>query len=263
MSVIAWAADVDPDEELHLGRWALAGGIVVAVYACLVAAYIFLAPAPELAGAPTPPILVDFAPEMAAPETDVDLPPGEEAVESQETPVPEVKQEVVEEPILEVPPTETPDPEIVIPLKKEEVVEKKEEPAPKPPEPVKEKPVEIKKKSVQQQASAPKTQKRAPKAVAPNPGAVGSTSGLSDYRGMISAHINRFKRPSSGSGTAVVSFVVSRNGHVSSISLARSSGNPTLDAEARATIVRAQPMPAFPAAMTQSSMFFSQAIRFN
>lgn len=263
MNAIAWVAGVDHDEELHLGRWALAGGIVVAAHVGLVAAYMFFAPQPELAGAASPPILVDFAPEAAAPESEADLAPGEASTESEEKPLPEVKQEVVEEPIVEVPPTETPDPEIVIPPKKEEVVEKKEEPTPKPPEPVKEKPVEKKVKSVKLQQSAPKTPRRARTAVAPNPGSAGSSNALPDYRSLISAHINRFKRPASGSGTAVISFVVNRNGHVSSISLARSSGNPAADAEARATIARAQPMPAFPAAMTQSSMFFTQAIRFN
>lgn len=262
MNAIAWVAGVDPDEELHLGRWALAGGIVVAAHVGLVAAYMFFAPQPELAGAASPPILVDFAPEAAAPESEDDLAPGKPTPESEEQPLPEVKQEVVEE-IVEVPPTETPDPEIVIPPKKEEVVEKKEEPTPKPPEPVKEKPVEVKKKSVQSQQSAPKTPRRARSAVAPNPGSAGSSNALPDYRSLISAHINRFKRPASGTGTAVISFVVNRNGHVSSISLARSSGNPAADAEARATIARAQPMPAFPAAITQSSMSFTQAIRFN
>jgi len=263
MNVIAWAASVDPDEDLHLGRWALAGGIVVAVHAGLVAGYMFFAPEPELAGAASPPVLIDFAPEAAAPETENDLAPGEESVESQETPMPEVKQEVAEEPILDVPPTETPDPEIVIPPKKEEVVEKKEEPTPKPPEPVKEKPVEVRKKSVQSQQSAPKTQKRARSAVAPNPGSAGSRAALSDYKSLISAHINRFKRPAAGTGTAIVSFVVDRSGRVVSRSLARSSGNSAADAEAMATISRAAPMPAFPAAVTQPRLAFTQAIRFN
>lgn len=263
MNAIAWVAGADHDEELHLGRWAIAGGIVVAVHAGLIAAYMFLGQQPELAGAASPPVLIDFAPEAAAPETEADLAPGEESVESQEQPMPEVKQEVAEEPIIEVPPTETPDPEIVIPPKKEEVVEKKEEPTPKPPEPVKEKPLEKKVKSVKRQQSAPKTRRRARNAVAPNPGSAGSSSALPNYKSLISAHINRFKRPTSGSGTAVVSFVVDRSGRVVSRSLARSSGNSAADAEAMATIARAAPMPAFPAAVTQSRLAFTQAIRFN
>ena len=253
----------DLDEDLHLGRWALAGGIVVAAHAGLVAAYMLMGPTEQVAGAAAQPILIDFAPEAAAPETENDLAPGEESMESQETPVPDVKQEVAEEPILEVPPTETPDPEIVIPPKKQEVVEKKEEPTPTPPEPVKEKPVEIKKKSVQQQRSAPKTPKRARTAVAPNPGLAGSINALPSYKSLLSAHINRFKRPAGGTGTAVVSFVVDRSGRVVSRSLTRSSGNSAADAEAMATIARAAPMPAFPAAVTQTTLAFTQAIRFN
>lgn len=253
----------DHDEGLHLRRWALSAAIVVAAYAGLVVAYMMMEPDLKIAGASSPPVLIDFAPEASAPETENDLAPGEESVQSQDTPVPEVKQRVVEEPILEVPPTETPDPDIVIPLKREEVVEKKEEPTPKPPVPVKEKPREITKKSVQQQRSAPKTPKRARSAVAPNPGSVESTNAVLSYRSMLSAHINRFKRPAGGKGTAVVSFVIDRSGRVVSRSLARSSGNAAVDAEAMATIARAAPMPAFPAAVTQSRLSFMQAIHFN
>lgn len=263
MSVTAWTEIVDHDDDLHLGRWVTAGAIVVAVHAGLVAAYLYAAPQEELAGAMTPPILVDFAPEAAAPESEDELAPGEESKESEDQPVPEVKQQVEEEPIIEVPQTATPEPDIVIPPKKEEVVEKKEEPTPPPPKPVEKKPVERSEKSVKKQQAAPKTERRARTIVAPNSGNAGSVNALPTYKSLISAHINRFKRPTSGSGMAVVSFVVDRGGRVVSRSLARSSGNPTVDAEAMATIARAAPMPAFPAAVTQSSLSFTQAIRFN
>ena len=262
MTAIASVEAVDHDEDLHLRRWFVAGAIVVGVHAGLVAAYMYLAPAEELAGSASPPILVDLAPEAVAPESEADLAPGEESKESEEQPLPEVKPQAVEEPVIEVPQTDTPDPEIVIPLKKEEVVEKKEEPTPKPPKPV-EKPVEKSEKSEKRQQSAPKTPRRSRTIAAPNPGSAGSSSALPNYRSMISAHINRFKRPTSGSGTAVVSFVVDRSGRVVSRSLARSSGNSAADAEAMATIARAAPMPAFPAAVTQPRLAFTQAIRFN
>lgn len=256
------ASFAEDDDGLHLGRWALAGAIVVATHAALIAGYMFLAPESDVAGAASPPLLIDFAPEAAAPESQDDLAPGEEAQESEEKPEPEVKQEVAEEPIVEVPPTDTPEPDIVIPQKKE-VAEKEEEPKPKPPEPVKEKPVKESKKSTAQQQAAPKTPKRAARMVAPNPGSASSNQAKATYASMLSAHINRFKKPASGSGTAVVSFVVDRSGRVTSRRLARSSGNSAVDAEAMATIARAAPMPAFPAAVTQTSLFFSQAIRFN
>ena len=262
MTAISSIGAIDHDEDLHLRRWFVAGLIVAGVHAGLVGAYMYLAPPEELSGFTSPPILVDFAPEAAAPESEADLAPGEESQESEEQPVPEVKQEVVEEPIIEVPQTETPEPEIVIPPKKEEVVEKKEEPTPKPPIPVK-KPVEKREKSKKQQQSAPKVQRRSRRIAAPNPGSAGSSSALPNYKSLISAHINRFKRPASNSGTAVVSFVVDRSGRVLSRRLARSSGNSAADAEAMATIARAAPMPAFPAAVTQSRLAFTQAIRFN
>jgi periplasmic protein TonB len=77
---------------------------------------------------------------------------------------------------------------------------------------------------------------------------------------MLSAHINRFKRPAGGTGTA---FVIDHSGRAVSRSLARSAGNSAVDAEAMATIARAAPMPAFPAAVTQSRLAFTQAIHFN
>lgn len=261
MNAVAWIAAVDHDEDLHLGRWLIAGSIVVAVHAGLVAAYMFFAPNADLAGTASPPVLIDFQPDAAAPETQDDLAPGPETAESEPEPVPEVKQEVAEEPIIEVPPTQTPDPEIIIPPKKEEVVEKKEEPAPKPPEPVK-KPVEKQVKSVARPTSNPKVERRARAAVAPNPGSAGSTNAVPNYRSLISAHLQRFKRPAAGEGTAVVSFTVDRSGRVVARNLARSSGSSTLDAEALAMIARAQPMPAFPAAIAQQRLSFTQAIRF-
>ena len=261
MSVTAWTGIVDDDQDLHLRRWIAAGAIVVAAHACLVAAYMYVAPQEELAGAASPPILVDLAPEAAAPESEADLAPGEESKESEEQPVPEVKQQVVEEPIIEVPQTETPEPEIVIPPKKEEVVEKKEEPTPKPPKPVEKKPIERSEKSVNQHQSAPKTPRRARTITAPNAGNAGSA--LPTYKGLISAHLQRFKRPGSGNGLVVVTFTVARSGRVLSRSVARSSGSSVVDREALALIARAQPMPAFPAAMTEQSMVFTLGIRFN
>ncbi len=259
MNTTAWTGGiVDHDEGLHLRRWFIAGTIVVLTYSGLAAAYVYLGPKPEPAGAASPPILIDFAPEAAAPETEADLAPGEESAESQEQPLPEVKQAATEEPVIEVPQTETPEPEIVIPPKKEEVVEKQEEPTPKPPEPVKEKPVERSVKSVKREQSAPKVEKRARSAVAPNPGSQSSVTALREYRSLLIAHLQRFKRvPKGGTGTALVGFTVSRNGHIVSRSLLRSSGNASVDAEAMSMIARAQPMPAFPAAMTQAQIYFS------
>lgn len=50
-------------------------------------------------------------------------------------------------------------------------------------------------------------------------------------------------RDRSAEGTAIVSFTIGRSGEASGIVLARSSGDPALDAEALATVRRASPFP--------------------
>jgi len=263
MNAIAWVGDLDHDEERHIGRWVGAIGFVLASHAALVAAYLYVAPAAGISGADVPAVMIEFAPEAAAPETKADLAPGPETFDSQATLQPEVTQQAAEEPIFELPPVPAPDPDIVIPPKKELVEEKPQEvlPQPKPPEPV-ETPVQQQVQSVKQPTSNPKTEKRAEKPVAPRAGTTAARRAMANYASILSAHLQRFKRPAKGRGTAVVNFRVNRNGRVIARSIARSSGSSTVDAEAIALIERAQPMPPFPAAVTQNEESFIQAIRF-
>src|SRR5687768_4266423 len=108
MNAVAWIADTDPDEDLHLGRWAFAAA--------------------------------------AAPDEETN--PGNNTIDSQPTMQPEVKEQATEEPVIEIPPVQAPEPDIVIPPKKEVVEEKKDAvPQPKPPEPV-EKPMEQREQQV-------------------------------------------------------------------------------------------------------------------
>lgn len=261
MNAIAWVAGLDQDEELHLGRWAVAATVVLGAHAGLIAAYMFLMPAAGITGADVPALMIEFAPEAAAPETESDLAPGPETIDSQPTMQPEVTQQAAEEPVIEVPPAPAPEPDIVIPPKKE-VVEKKEEvPQPKPPEPV-DQPVQQQAQSVRQPTSSPKVEKRAEKPVSPTAGTTAARNAMANYASILSAHLQRFKRPGTGRGTAVVSFTVNRNGQVLSRSIVRSSGSSIVDAEAMAMIMRAQPMPPFPASVPLSQESFIQAIRF-
>lgn len=70
---------------------------------------------------------------------------------------------------------------------------------------------------------------------------------VSNYPGQVMRCISRAGRPRGGSrGTAVVAFVVSSNGRIAQVSLARSSGNARLDRAALQTISRAGPCPAPP-----------------
>ena len=259
---------VDYDDKFGILRWSVAGLVVAGAHAGLVAGYMLLSSQSGPAGAPAQPIMIDFAAVAAAPESVADLAPGPESAEAEEMIEPEVKQEIAEEPVVEVPPVPTPEPEIVIPPKQEMAESKPEEkPNPKPAEKLPEKKKQT--KSVARTTSNPHAAKRAQTAAAPNPGSVASSTAIPAYRDMIAAHLQRHKqypaaaRAAGQTGTAVVAFTIDRNGRVLARSLSRSSGSAALDAEVLAMIMRAQPMPAFPAAMTQAKMAFSVPIRFS
>jgi periplasmic protein TonB len=64
-------------------------------------------------------------------------------------------------------------------------------------------------------------------------------------------------------GAVTVAFTVDRDGHVRSPRVVLSSGHPDLDAAAIAWIERAQPLPAFPASMTQAEIDETVPLRFN
>ncbi|MGV3634492.1 MAG: TonB family protein [Pseudorhodoplanes sp.] len=260
-AAIAWIAGLDRDEDLHLRRWIVAIVVVLTAHSCLAALYLWSKPAAGITGADVPALMVEFAPEAAAPETEADLAPGPETFDSRATLQPEVKEHAAEEPVIEVPQIPVPEPDIVLPPKKEEVAEKKDTPQPKPPKPVEEQ-MQQQVESVRQHTANPKADKRAEKAVAPKAGTTAERNAIVNYASTLSAHLQRFKRPGTGKGTALVSFTVNRNGHVVASSVVRSSGSSIVDKEALAMIARAQPMPAFPAAVTQSEETFVQSIRF-
>ncbi len=263
MNAIAWIAGVDQDDELEWRRWLLAALVVVAVHFALLAAHLWWPASNAVPGADAPPLLIDFAPEAAAPETKSDLAPDkEESVESQAAPEKQVVQKVEDQPVIDVPPVETPEPELVIPPKQEVVKEQPQEEKPKPPVPTENEHPQA--QSAPVTTSNPNLAKRAPKAVAPNPGSAAAPRVTPSYRDQLSAHLQRFKRAPSGggSGTAIVSFVIDRNGRLQSRFLARSSGSSTLDNAALAMISRANPMPRFPAAMPQETVSFTVPIRY-
>lgn len=64
-------------------------------------------------------------------------------------------------------------------------------------------------------------------------------------------------------GVVALTFSVDRNGHVLSRHIVSSSGHSELDAEALAVIDRAQPLPAFPASMTQAQLDMTWSVRFS
>ena len=61
----------------------------------------------------------------------------------------------------------------------------------------------------------------------------------------------------------LLSFSVDRTGHVLEHRVVRSSGYPALDDEVMSMIERAQPLPPFPATMTEDKLDLTVPIRFS
>jgi colicin import membrane protein len=95
-------------------------------------------------------------------------------------------------------------------------------------------------------------QLRSPTAGSASPAAIGA------YRGEVMGHLAGFKRyPESArargaQGRPSIAFTLDASGHVASVSLTHSSGQPDIDAEAVAMVRRASPFPAPPAGASRS-----------
>jgi len=86
---------------------------------------------------------------------------------------------------------------------------------------------------------------------ASNGAGIGRSMSMANYRGRVAAHLARYKNfpaaaRASGGGAAVVTFTVSGAGAVTSVRLARGSGQSVLDRESLAMVRRASPFPAPP-----------------
>jgi periplasmic protein TonB len=160
----------------------------------------------------------------------VELSPSDDTVDQTEVaPVPEVQQPQVQQP----PPQDTPT--IMAP--------------PPPPQPV------------QEQKPPTPAQAARVKGGAPHISSSWETS--------LVKHLEQFKRYPSGAqaqgqeGVVMLSFSVDRDGHVLAHQIVQSSGHPELDAEVMAMIERAQPLPPFPADMTDTKLDLTVPIRFS
>jgi protein TonB len=85
---------------------------------------------------------------------------------------------------------------------------------------------------------------------------------------LLLKHLRQFQNYPSGArarheeGVVLLAFSIDRDGHVLSRHVVTSSGHPDLDDEALAVVERAQPLPAFPASMTQAQLDLTWPIRF-
>jgi protein TonB len=89
------------------------------------------------------------------------------------------------------------------------------------------------------------------------------------WQTLLLKHLQQFKNYPSGArarneqGVVLLAFSIDRDGHVLSRRIVSGSGHADLDAEVLALVERAQPMPAFPASMTQAQLDLTVPIRFS
>jgi protein TonB len=89
------------------------------------------------------------------------------------------------------------------------------------------------------------------------------------WTSLLFKQLQRYKSYPSGArarneeGVVNLDFTVDRDGHVVSWRIVTGSGHPDLDAEVRTMLERAQPLPAFPASMTQAQQDFNVNIHFS
>ena len=214
-------------ERHGFSRWTLAGLIILAVHAAIVASvalwYVREPVEPNI----IPAIAVTLAPvEASSPEIqnqDIAVGPTMQQADA----APKEERKIEEKPVeqVEQPPPQ-PQAEVTLPPKEEKV----EKPEPQPVTP------------------APETR------ALPKNERVGkfSVAGSNAYNALIFGHLQRFKRyplaAHGASGNVLVQFELNRSGEVISSKVTKSSGNEILDREALEILRRASPFPAFPTA---------------
>jgi periplasmic protein TonB len=228
---LSWFEDQSPRD---LGRWLAAAAIVAAIHAGAIA--YFLAWPPADIGGDTEIVTVELAPIDSTPDAVARnvAPAPETMIEARPVPAPQ-QQKPTEDVKVEQPPDASPS---IMP-----------EPITKPPE-----------KSEEARPPAPRTAEQV-KGGAPRVEPSWQTSLL--------RQLQRYKRypPQAQArgerGIVLLSFSLDRSGHVLAHRIARSSGYADLDDEVMAMIMRAEPLPPFPASMPQERLELIVPIRFS
>ena len=83
--------------------------------------------------------------------------------------------------------------------------------------------------------------------VVPKPAAPKSSAGAGSYSSAVRSAIGRNKAATAGRGSATVTFAIGPSGGLRGAKISKSSGNPTLDQAALASVRRAGPFPRPPA----------------
>jgi protein TonB len=255
----------DPNAGEEFRRWSLAAAIVCAAHFGLMAGYLLI-PAAEPEGAAfSPAVIIELAPLPVAPASPDDIAPGPDMLEAQPTPVP--PEQVEPEVVPPMPKIEAPA-EVTLPLPEPKAAEKPPEEKPEP-QKAETKPVPQNTPAPQTTAAPRSEQHTAATPQAPSPGSAASRAAIASWRDLLLARLQQNKRYPAGAearreqGVATLSFTVDRHGRVLARSITRSSGSAALDGEVLAMVQRAQPLPAFPPAMTQGSVNLVVPIRFS
>ena len=104
------------------------------------------------------------------------------------------------------------------------------------------------------------TQRRRSSGSGDSPRAGGSPGRQAAYSATLAAQLNRYKhypmaaRRARQEGTATLSLLIRRDGSVADFSISKSSGVEALDAAVLRMLERAQPLPAFPASITEDEL---------
>lgn len=271
-------------------RWAVAALVVVSAHGTLAWFALSWRPNEAAAGAPEPAVMIELAAVSVAPEAPPEeLPPAPQPTQTEpEPPPPEPEPEPIKEPEPPPPepepepePVKQPEPEIKLPELPEipdaaavlapppppKPEKPKVEPKPKPRVVERRKRVEREKPRARQATAPPPSP--AP-AAAPSSAPVGAAAApsvsIASWRGMLIAHLNRYKRfpPGARTGTVQVAFSIDRGGRVLSARLTRSSGDTALDEEAVSMVRRASPVPAPPSGVGGGgAIALAVPVRFN
>jgi protein TonB len=213
-------------------------------------------------------IEVDFTTESFANAQARDIAPGEEQMQTDAAPPPVEKTEMKSEPKVEPVEQPMPTPDEPTPVPALPVAEAPEVAltTAAPPEPKRED--EKKKDETENAPNAAPPLVSASATTAPT-AAAARTAQLVSWKRKLAVHLQRNKRyPAEAQarrerGTAKVSFVVDRQGHVVSSTLVQGSGSAALDRETLELLRRAEPLPAPPADVPGTQFAFSVPVRFD
>jgi protein TonB len=200
----------------------------------------------EAAEAPKPD--TEQKPELAQAEPEIPVEPDQLKPEEIKEPEPKLAAAQAE------PDSQPPEPEAL-------AVQEKPEPPREAPKP------EVSEQPKPQPQKKAASKKAAPAQVAQAGGiGAGQSAALRNYSSQVASHLSRHKRfppearAAGNRGVATVSFSIDGDGNVGAVSLARSSGFASLDAESQAMVQRASPFPAPP---TGQTMTFTVPVNFD